>query len=84
MFGLSLASFKTHDGEQKIYVVSHTENEWVKYIQTIEIAKSQLKQSDIPSKYSFPLIDSLTKMQEDFRSQVIPQLTKKDSTIKKK
>lgn len=73
-------SFKTNE-EQK-YVVTHTENDWAKYIQVLEIAKNQLKQSDVPAKYVLPEIDSISKMQDDFRAQIIPQLPK-DSTKKK-
>lgn len=59
---------------EKKYSVTLPVNQWQKYINILEVTKNTLKQSDIPSKYSFPLIDSLQKMEEEFSGQIIPQL----------
>jgi hypothetical protein len=78
---------------EKKYSVSLPLNNWVQITQQLEFIKSQLRQSDLPSKQVAFLSDSLlTPMQNTIGYQVNAQLdserpkpeVKKDSTAKPK
>lgn len=75
-----LLSFKK-DSDKK-YTVSLSVNDWQQKINVIEAAKNLIKNSDAPVKIALPAIDSLTKMQNEFISQLSPQLS--DTITKKK
>lgn len=77
-----LFAFKTDT--ENICVVSQPLSGWQSDMNTLEAAKNMIRQSDIPSKYSFPIIDSISKIQMKFRNQILPQLPKplKDSSNK--
>lgn len=78
---------------EKKYKVEQTIEWWSKSLNAIEAAKTQLRQSDLPSKNVVFLIDSLlTPIQMEMTKQVQDQLnaervkseSKKDSTKSKK
>ena len=82
---LSLGLFAFQKLEEKKYSVSFTQNEWQARYNWIEAAKSQLKQSDLPSKTVVFISDSLLgKFQNELATQLQPQFAAADSTKKKK
>lgn len=79
--------------KEKIYTVSLPLNGWIQLTQQLDLVKTQLRQSDIPSRNVAFISDSLlTPIQALIGSQVNAQLEaekpkaefKKDSTSKKK
>lgn len=66
---------------EKTYTVTYTVNEWQSKLQLLEYTKNAIKQSDLPTKISLPLMDSLTLFQNQITQQVSRQL--QDTTKKK-
>ena len=66
---------------EKTYTVTYTVYEWQSKLQLLEYTKNAIKQSDLPTKISLPLIDSLTLFQNQINQQVSKQLS--DTTKKK-
>lgn len=75
--GLILLAFTP----EKKYSVNLSVNQWQQDINIIEYTKGVLKGSDAPAKIILPLIDSLTKIQNEFVTQLKVQIA--DSTKKK-
>lgn len=78
-----LIAFTPTDTEVK-YNVSLSLQDWQHKLDIIEVAKNALRQSDLPSKISFPLIDSLSTIQNEFKTQIVPQLPKSTQLPKSK
>ena len=76
---LVFLSFKANDSDKKLSVTLSV-NDWQSDIDILEIAKNALKQSDLPAKNVLPLVDSITKIQNEFIGQLKPQI---DTTKKK-
>ncbi len=83
---LSIGLFSYKSWEEKKYSVSFTQQQWQTRYNWIEIAKQQLKKSDLPAKDVLFVTDSLLgKFQQDLATQLEPQFTQAiDSTKKKK
>lgn len=84
---MSLMAFQTHQ-TKKTYHVDQTIDWWQHTLNVMEAAKTQLKQSDLPSKNVVYLTDSLfTPIQMEMTKQIQAQLNaeqKKADTTKPK
>ena len=84
---IGLMAFQEHQVQKK-YRVEATVEFWNKTLNSLEVAKGQLKQSDLPSKNVTFISDSLlTPIEMEITAQVQAQLSaenKKDSTKPKK
>lgn len=72
--------------EVKKYPVQYTVAEWQNKIGIIGYTINALKESDLPTKITLPLIDSLSAINEDLVKQINiqVQLSKVDTTNKNK
>ena len=65
---------------EKEYSVKYTIPQWESKLQLVGQAVNAIKNSDLPTKYSLPLMDSLLAFQNEIKNQIVPQL---DTTKKK-
>ena len=71
--------------EEKKYTVSFSRPDWEARYNWIEIAKAQLKKSDLPAKDVLFISDSLLgKFQNELALQLQPQFLAAQDTVKKK
>lgn len=64
------------------YKVELTLDKWQNTVNLIEQTKNAIKNSDLPTKYSLPLMDSLTLFENEITAQVRTQLS--DTSKQKK
>lgn len=81
-----LVGFKYAEMQEKKYSVEFTQNEWAARYNWIEVAKQQIRGSDIPAKQALFVCDSLLgRFQNELAQQLQPQFqASNDSTKKKK
>ena len=78
-----LAFIATKNYDEKKYKVEYTQSEWQARYNWIEVAKSQLKKSNLPASDVLFITDSLLgKFQGELAAQLQPQFAQ--DTIKKK
>lgn len=67
---------------EKKLKVEFTLQEWVTKLNILNYITDLLKQSDVPTKVSLPIMDSIASISRSFTTQLQPQLPK-DTTNKK-
>jgi hypothetical protein len=78
---LSFIPTKNKNTEEKKYTVSLTINEWQSKLDLLNYVSAAIKQSDLPTKVSLPILDSLSKFTQTLVNQLNKQLI--DTTKKK-
>ena len=68
---------------EKIYPVSLTKDQWIKYNRYVDVAKYMMAQSSIPAKDVTAISDSLSLFQNELGKQLNPIFLKEDSVNKK-
>lgn len=66
----------TANEEQQLLTVKYTVNDWQNKVNMIEYTKNVLKQSNVPANVVLPLVDSLTKFENELIGQIQVQLPK--------